>query len=197
MKPKKNKKLLLFLQLLVVVVFLGLIGLSAYLYRKLGGRTGNFLETIDIRKEVNLETEEAELVWVDYVDEEYGFSFSKPKFLTENKFEGSGDYLSFTRFEATQFSKARGVSVGVRENSLSDEVMKIKSEVDMGFNVKLTQESKIKADDFTGVKLDYEPVGEGELEARSFIILEKDGFAISISTTPEQIERIISSFMFL
>jgi hypothetical protein len=196
MKSKKTKKLPLSLQVFVVLVFLGLVALSTYFYTKLKKQTGGFSETVNTSQKTNLENQESELVWVDYVNEEYGFSFSRPKFLTENKFEDSGDYLSFTRFEGTQFSEARGIGVGVREDSLKDEIMNVKREIDESFDVKLIRESKIKVGGFDAVRLDYEPVEKTELEARSFVILEKDESAISISTHPTQIEKIISSFTF-
>ncbi|MBU0569869.1 hypothetical protein KKB40_03745, partial [Patescibacteria group bacterium] len=85
----------------------------------------------------------------------------------------------------------------IRENSLKEEVSSIKREVDGSFDVKLVCESKIKVSGFDAVKLDYEPVEKGELEARSFVIINNGKYSISISTTPEQIGTIIFSFKFL
>ncbi|MBU0569837.1 hypothetical protein KKB40_03580, partial [Patescibacteria group bacterium] len=104
MKSKKTKKFPLFLQTFVMLVFLGLVVLSIYFYTKLKNHSGGFSKVANFQQKVNSEDQESESVWVDYVDEEYGFSFSRPKVLTENKFEDSGDYISFVRFEATQFS---------------------------------------------------------------------------------------------
>ena len=60
---------------------------------------------------------------------------------------------------------------------------------------KLVKEDKITVDDFEGTRLDFEPTGEGE--KRSVVIFSKGDYSYSISTVPEQVEKVIESFKFL
>ena len=62
-------------------------------------------------------------------------------------------------------------------------------------DAKLVKEEKINVGDQEGIRLDFEPEGEGE--KRSAVIFSKEKYSYSISTVPEQIEKVIQSFKFL
>jgi hypothetical protein len=181
------------LQVSIILVFIGLVFLAAYLFLKTKRTETVIKGSSDVQKKENQE----DLVWVNYQNNEFKFSFDRPKFLQKNELEDAGNYSSFIRFEETQFSRAKGLAVGVRENSLENEVEQLKLELEKDFDIRLISESKILIDGYDAIRLKYEPKNKSEFESRDFIVINNGKFSFSISTVPEQIDRVISSFKFL
>jgi len=160
-------------------------------------RVSNKGDIGDQSEERLLDSQDEGLVWVRYINKDYGFSFDRPKLLNENKLDDSGEYLLFVRFEENQNEHPSGIGLGVRKSTLVEEVDELKKKLDRDFEVKLVSEHKEEIDGFDAVVLQYEPKNKNILELRSFLIVNNGEHSISISTVPDQIDRIITSFKFL
>jgi len=64
-------------------------------------------------------------------------------------------------------------------------------------NARLDNEQEIKMGDFYAVILNYTSGDKTQGEDRSIVIIQKDDKSYSISTVPEQIDKVISSFSFI
>ncbi|SRR3990172_4156191 len=134
------------------------------------------------------------LAWVEYKNDEFGFQMMYPKFLYRREFRDQGGFKVFLLFEETKFSSEKGLGLGVSERTFKEEVENTKTSFSKQ-DAKLVKEEKINVGDQEGIRLDFEPEGEGE--KRSAVIFSKEKYSYSISTVPEQIEKVIQSFKFL
>ncbi len=132
--------------------------------------------------------------WDVYTNNKYRYSVSYPKLLYKKEFENQGGYLHFVRFEENNFSKEKGIAIGVRETTLKEEVARLKD--DFSKEGKLIKEEEIKVMGKNGVRLEFEPKIQGN-ESRTLVILERENWVYSISTVPEQMDRVLESFKFL
>ncbi|OGM25035.1 hypothetical protein A2715_03780 [Candidatus Woesebacteria bacterium RIFCSPHIGHO2_01_FULL_39_32] len=182
----------------VFIMFLALAFLSVYLYLN----KSDFVQTSSVVSPTpgkttgdNINpTATPNLKWEEYRNEEFRFRVERPKFLYEREFKDQGGYVFFIRFEETKFSIEKGVAIGVSGKTYEEEVEGTKTILTES-GAKLVKEDKITVDDFEGTRLDFEPTGEGE--KRSVVIFSKGDYSYSISTVPEQVEKVIESFKFL
>lgn len=148
----------------------------------------------EVENKTDEEKTSGELEWKEFVNQDYGIRFEVPSLLLKTKRENVNGYKYFMRFEENKFSEKKGVALGVTERSRSQEVEYIKEMIEKE-NPNI--HPAIKIFDLAGygaTQIDYEEQ-EG-LEARSIVIINDGKFTFSLSTVPEQIERVKSSLMF-
>jgi len=191
-KTQKKGKVLKsgFLFMFVAFVFLGF-----YLYFNKSG----FTQKGSVPQEINKTLSEISptpqvFEWQEYKNEEYGFRLEHPKLLFKRTFKDKGGYPFFIRFEETKFSLEKGLALGISKRPQEEEIESVISSLSKE-GAKLVREEKIKVQDVDGTRLDFEPEREGE--KRSLVIFSKGNYTYSISTVPEQIERVIESFGFI
>jgi hypothetical protein len=187
-KSNKKKKLSL-LQLGAVFLFVGLIITAALLWQRIGEYEGSGFDDNNKTADGNLLTD-----WQEYTNEDFKYSLAHPKFLYIREIKNQGDYLSFTRFEENQYSKGKGIAIGVREASMEDEVKKLREEFEKDEVVKLVREEKLEVVGKEAIRLDYQPIEGTEAEERSIVIISDGKFTYSISTVPEQMDSVIAFF---
>ncbi len=203
-KEKEDKKIysqLLFWEILFFV-FVSFMFISYFLVRLLILKKPPSLDKLVFSQENKNENKKEskgneEFPWEVYVNKKFGYSLSHPSLLFKNEFKNPGRYLHFVRFEETNFSNQKGVAVGVSQGSLEEEAKIIKEE--FGSDAKLVSEKYITVNGVKGLNLEFEPNNSSlkESEKRAVVIFEKEGWVYSISTVPEQIERVLESFKFL
>jgi len=136
------------------------------------------------------------LAWEDYANSEYGITFKIPKLLLKRDSLGENEYLYFVRFEENKFSREKGVAMGIRESDLEKEKTLLKKEMEDAGG-KLSNETKLAIKDFPAERMDFKPDSQNKgLEDRSVILIERFGKVFSISTSPDQLDRLISTINF-
>jgi hypothetical protein len=133
--------------------------------------------------------------WYMYVNEEYKFSFYHPRLPFEEDFKNEGSYEYFLNLQSEEDEIKKGIYLGIKENNLDEEIARLKSifEAEGG---ELVSETEVDVDGIKGVLVVYKPIDNITLEQRSLVVFEKDGLAYSISTSPDQIDKLISTFKF-
>lgn len=132
--------------------------------------------------------------WDTYTNEQYAFSIKHPRLMYKREFVNEGGYLYFLRFEETKFSQSKGLAIGVSQNEIETETKRIKKLMEEEGAI-LSSETELLVKEMKAKKLEFKPK-EGESgEARSIVIVYGDPYSYSISSTPEQIEEIIQSFV--
>src|SRR3989344_8091138 len=132
------------------------------------------------------------LQWEEYFNEELGFKMSIPQFLYKSEFSDRGGYKIFIRFEQTNFSLEKGIAVGISEKIAEEETETLKGNLSDEGAV-LQNEEKIEISGIEGTKLTFIPKEGQEGEPRSIVIFDRNGLTYSISTVPEQIDRVTES----
>jgi len=189
LKKKRKSKVL---PIVLVMVVVGLAALTGFLFLK-------YKDTKKLQDDVAANVEEDGLTWAMYKNDKFGYSVDYPKFLYREELEGRGDYLGFTIFSENEFTQAKGMGIGVRKDSLENEVGRLEKNLEEEFGTEPSGEEEIKIDGRKAILIKYEPVAseEEDLMAKNIIVVEKDGYVYSISTVPEQTERVIKSFKFI
>jgi hypothetical protein len=182
----KNIPLLLFIFTLVIFAY------KMYISRG-GDNTFKKKEEKNLEYTSNNNTQEELSTWKTYNNTNYRFVIKIPNLLLERVYTGQQDYLFFVKFEENKFSEEKGVALGVTDRTVAQEVEKIRTDMAKDFSIN-PKESNIKVDGQDAVRIDYEKVGE--LEARSVVVVRGNDVTISVSTVPEQIERLIKSIDF-
>lgn len=194
MKSKRNLRKNLF-RVILIFIFVILLVLAAYLQLKL--KKLKEYKVNNKKEDVFEDLYDQGITWEEYVNPEYGISFSRPKFLYLRETKNQGGYEYFARFEENEFSTARGIALGIRKISFEEEVERLKKELESDFDVRLIRQDKLRIDKRDAVRLDYEPSKKTEFEPRSIVFVGKGDLTYSISTVPEQINGIIDSLKLL
>lgn len=150
----------------------------------------------------NANGEEGKNEWISLVNDEYGYRIKHPPHLNIEDVEEKGSYKSFIRFdENPDYTKERGIAVGVRNTTLSQEVFQIKQEVTAGGEAKLVDEEEFTHQGYDAVGLSFEPLEGAEyyeyLEPKSVVIINNGTYSYSISTVPQQMQKLLDSFEFV
>ena len=191
-KNKKNKLNLLGMGALAA--FLSLTTLAVYLVvTLLAKRSPQSSEAVVGSVSESLD-EEVEVPWRTYTNEAYGYEISHPGLLYQREFVDSGGYEHFVRFEETQFSLDKGVAVGVSLKSAEEELNAMKSE--LSENAELVEERSISVAGLEAAYILFRPSFEGG-EERAIAVFEGNGATFSVSTVPEQMDKVLQSFKFL
>lgn len=178
-----------------VVLFLSLTTLLSYLLTKIYLSPKNFSDSQSLYSKEISPTPHS--VWDEYKDEEFKFSISHPRFLYKKEFKDAGGYVKFIRFEETDFSREKGLALGIRKAKQEDEVSRIKGEFLNDPNARLVKETNILVAGVMGRRLDFEPLDPSSGEKKSVVIFSRGDLVYSLSTVPEQIVRLVNSFKFL
>lgn len=177
----------------IIIMFISLVILGGFLYV----RTSNSKESQNGNSEttsVNQDVDQSKVIWEEFTNDKYGFTIAHPPLLLKRETEDEGGYLYFVRFEENQYSLGKGIAIGVGENTRDEEVAKIKKEIKDEATIDPESEETIKVAGQNAIRLNYQD--KGQYESKSFVIFEKDGKTYSISTVPDQIDRVIESFEF-
>ena len=180
----------------LVAISVSLIVLGISIFRKnVSEKKIVVKEVTEKNANISLEDLKTDTGWQNFVNEEYGFSIQIPVLLLKREVFNGGRYLYFVRFEENQFSKGKGVALGVNNLPIEEEERKIIEDMrNMEFSVEARRED-IKIGGFKAIKLTY---GASEnTEARTFLIINNGNYTLSISSVPEQMERIIEKIRFL
>lgn len=128
-----------------------------------------------------------------YTNQDFGYSINYSSTLIPREIESEA-YLDFVIFFAAQGTEGSGFAVSVRENQLEEEIGLIKKEIGRDVGAELVYEGKIDHYGYSAHRLDYEPETKGEGEPRTIIIINNGKYSYSISSTPEQIDNVLSGF---
>lgn len=179
---------------LALVLFAG-ITTTSYLYF-VDEKAGSSQNPETKKEEVNSapDSEDNEVFWDIYKNDKYGYAIAKPKLLVGREYENAGGYLHFIRFEENKFSRGKGVAVGVSELGLDEQKEVIKKDIGGDNGAILVSERAFEADGKSAYILEYDSVGEGE--GRAAVIIKRENYSYSISTTPEQMEHVLANLRF-
>ncbi len=191
-EPKNNNKAVF---LIISFVIFTLLTLAIYFSLRVYGlnKKGKLANALTGSRLENTTDSE----WKEYKNSLLGFRMSYPPSLVERDLGQSATYYNFIRFEEVKLTSDKGIAVGVRESSLVDEVNRIKKDFESQEDAVLSEQKKVKVAGTDGTWLHYKPkVEEGNEEERVIVIFARDKFSYSISTVPEQINRVINNFTF-
>ncbi|OGM24648.1 hypothetical protein A2962_01705 [Candidatus Woesebacteria bacterium RIFCSPLOWO2_01_FULL_39_61] len=193
-KPKKKISVL---GIGSAFAFLSLVALVFYFYLYLSKNVDSKSARISQTSENN--TPEKFIVndWEEYVNSDFGYKIQHPPLLTKAEYKDEGGYKNFVRFEETEHSLGKGIAVGVSVSSLSDEVERLKKDMEKFEDAKLVREEKLSLTKYDGFILEYEIENSTGKESRAIIFINKDNYVYSISTVPEQMQKVLSGFSFL
>lgn len=133
--------------------------------------------------------------WEEYKNEEYGFSVEIPRLLSKRDSRNQGEYLYFIRFEENRFSRGKGLAIGVSNLGLEEQEKRIVEALEDSGSSVGPERKEFESKGTKIIKLEY-PEGEGT-EARTIVIFDNGKYTFSISSTPSQIDKVVSSFKFL
>ena len=179
-----------------LVMFLSIIFLSTKLSYDLDSTQKTSTGQTTPQNLSQQDNQESPSGWDIYTNEEYYVKFSHPRFLLKRVYEKTGGYELFVVFEENELSLGKGVAFGVGKTGLEEEVERIKSGISKEGNTRLSNDENIVVSEMKARLLSFESQ-EKFLENRSFLIIEKDSYTYSISTVPEQMQKIIDSLEFL
>ena len=189
----KNKSMFVFG---IMFLFISAVSVVAYLLFKL--RTENSEPETAVNEQVSKQNEMITTnQWEEYVNEEFGIILSHPSLLIKRETVEHGEYLKFIRFEETKNSIAKGVALGISNKTLKEEINKIKSEIEKSGEAKLTKEQNFKIENNEAVLLEYEADKESDIENRVVVVFRKGSYTYSLSTTPDQMGKVLSSVKFI
>lgn len=188
-----KKPLALGFVILAFTTIILFISLSLSKLRNIG--IGSVVSTISKEETVQSKTPEGIENWEYYVHPEYKFSLYVPELLIKREYDNPGDYLFFVRFEENRVSESRGLAVGVSDRTLKEEEKKTRELIEEGLPGVEPARGDLKLVGYEAIRLDYEDA-EG-LEPRTIILVANEGYTYSISTNPEQMDEVLSGFVFI
>jgi len=179
--------------LILTITILALFLNEGFKRLRLGGLRGNLDTSVDGEGEIK--TPQGIENWEYYVHPEYKFSLYVPELLIKREYENPGDYLFFVRFEANRVSESKGLAIGVSERNLEEEEKKTRELIEVGLEKAEPTREELKLTVYDAIRLDYEGL-EG-FEPRTVILVTNNGYTYSISTNPEQMDKVLSGFVFI
>lgn len=178
----------------ILSLSLSLVFASVYLFVKSKSISIQPTELSDVPQGQQLNNDS--MAWETFRNEEFGYSLEYPPLLEPRTIE-TDNYLSFIIFFVPEGARGSGFAASVRENNLDMEVELIKEEIGKDVSAKLVKEEQIEEGEYLGKRLKYEPQDSTEGEPRVIVILNNGKYSYTISSTPEQIGKIFSSFEFI
>lgn len=147
-----------------------------------------------------------EKIWMDYTNPEFQFSMDVPRLLTKRETRDREGYRYFMILGENQVSKGKGVSLGITDRSMDEEIAVLKKGYET--DAKLESEKDIQVSGLSGKQLSFVPKGaasaqatdepkeDKSLEKRDVVVFSQNGVTYMIATVPEQMGHIIESFRF-
>jgi len=182
------------LRTVLLFLFLCLSGISLYFTVKL-----NYIrkEKINLSNLINIVGKSPDnVVWKEYNNSQMGFSMLYPPSLTEKDLGPGATYINFIRFEENEKSTEKGMAIGIVESGLTEEADRIKKDFENQGNAILVEQKKVKVDGVNGVWLYYKPEKVDGSEERIVVIFSRGNYAFSVSTVPEQMDKVLDGFKF-
>lgn len=189
MKSRKSKNILLFSIFLLLVSFLFYLA-----YDK--NNLNKMLSKFGLKNQENSQNSSSGLI--SYKNMLTGLSFKYPASLTERDMGQGVEYYNFVRFEEPLDGSVKGIGFGVQKDTgYSEEAERIKKDFDKQGEGILSEQKKITIAGNPGILLTYKPKRESaDLEVRSIAVFSKGEYTYSISTVPDQIDKILKSVSF-
>lgn len=131
-----------------------------------------------------------------YTSEDLGYSINYPSLL-EPRSVSSDDYISLIIFFVPNTLRGDGFAISVTDRSLEEEKNLIKDKIGKETKVKITEETRIRKDNFDGFKLIIDPEVEGTFESKAFIVLNNGKYSYSLSSIPDFIDEVLNNFTIL
>ena len=129
--------------------------------------------------------------WDTYSNEKYKFIMKHPLYLFPNETEELKEYKFFVRFEETQYSKEKGVSVGVTDRDAKSESEFVEATIKLSGEVEDVKKETYKE----GIFYLFTPKDETH-ESRAVYIINMGEYTYSISTVPEQLMAVLRNFAY-
>lgn len=134
-----------------------------------------------------------EKIWMDYTNPEFQFSMDVPRLLTKRETRDREGYRYFMILGENQVSKGKGVTFGVTDRSVDEEIEVTKKGYEEEAELKTEKETEIGGE--KGRQLSFVPKGEDKmLEKRDVVIFSHNNVTFTISTVPEQMGHIVETF---
>lgn len=178
----------------LLTAFISLLALGLYLFLESRSTANNQQQDMQVSNVVK--EKDQELSWETYENKQFGYTLQHPRLLSIRETTDQGGYLHFVRFEENTFSQGKGVAVGVSEDTINEQVKKIKKAMEQDGNAKLTEEMDTNIDGNSAVKVTYQPSATELGESRAILVIGKSPYTYSISTVPEQIDDVLNGFEF-
>ena len=172
-----------------LIIFILILGAAAFI---LSTKVKKNAQSKKIVNDISGSNFQEKGVWEQYSNSDYKFSLNIPQGLHKSEFEGQGGYDYFVEFNKTNEVDADGVHIGVSTKLLQEEDEKVTESIRKASLIEPTKSGEISIAGLKGYRLDYQT--ENNSETRSIIFISKDKYVYSISTTPEQMARVIESF---
>lgn len=135
--------------------------------------------------------------WKEFNSEVPKFSVKYPKTLTVHDMGQSARYYHFVKFEEDVNSLDRGIAIGVTEAGAATETRRIVEEFESYGTGVLSEQKGIEVQGSKGLSMTYKPKEESvDVEAKSIAIFEQGKYTFSVSTTPDQIDKVLNSMKF-
>lgn len=182
---------LMFLVIALLILFINIV-----IGKFSGINQFNNVDEINTNTEI-IEEQSREVAsdWETFINIEYGFSVKVPRLLIKREQDANEEYLFFVKFEENRFSEEKGVAIGVSDRNLADEEAKTKEIFDKNFEELEPEKEDFALKGYQAVKLEYK--GKGSNEPRVIVLVNDGQYSYSMSTTPDQIDRVMEGFVFL
>jgi hypothetical protein len=177
----------------IIIMFISLVVFGGFLFVRTRNSQESQIDNAPTAT-LNQDADQSKVMWQEFTNDKYGFTVARPPLLIKRETENEGGYLYFVRFEENQYSLGKGVAIGVGENTRDEEVNNIKKSIKDEAGIDPDSEEEIIVSDQDAIKLTYHD--NGQYESRAFVVFEKNGKTFSISTVPEQMNRVVESFEF-
>lgn len=180
---------------ILIVVVLGVIGIVGYLVLRptviRPPTPSSFLSPTPLP-----DFSDVTANWKKYINSQYGYSVKHPEGSPPTEHKDEDIYLNFVSFGDRLKEGFLWFEITVRKADLNEEVDYINWQSGHSL-VKLTNEEDLSIEDFSAKRLDYEPSKYDEPKPTSFIIINRNQHSYTISSRPEDIDQILSTFRFL
>ncbi len=183
----------------ILAIFACLLLLAGYFWYTISQKNKTKEAAVTTATTQPLPTVEAKGGWTKYTNPQYQFSVELPRFLAKREFRDKDGYTFVAIFEENSLSKGKGVAIGITTRDVNAEVAQTKIDYAKSGEAELTEEKDIEVGREKGREVTFKPKTEDDttLESHSVLVFRHGNYTYSISTVPEQVEHIVTSFKWL
>jgi len=134
--------------------------------------------------------------YITYANNTYGYKVRHKRLLIPKKIS-TDRYLDFVVFFTDRSDNYGGFAISVRENSLKEEIMLIKEELNKGISSTLMFEEDMSEGENRIVRLSYDPTPEEDAEEKDVVIINNGNYSYSISARTKDMGEILNNFSVL
>ena len=131
-----------------------------------------------------------------YVNKDPGFIVKYPKYFYVNVSQDTPNYDKFIKFEGNRFGPSRGFAIGISKKELLSEIEYIKRELKVQGGDEMIKREMYLLGSNVPIHT-FELTEEGVSTKTSFVAFNFDGSVVSISTSPEMLDDVISDIDFV